>query len=58
MVDSFLKTLKSELAWRTIFHNRAEAERAIARYIDAFYNSVRGHSALAYVCASSSLEPF
>lgn len=49
MVETFFKTLKSELVWRTIFHTRAEAERAIARYIDGFYNPVRRHSALAYV---------
>jgi putative transposase len=49
MVETFFKTLKSELVWRTIFHTRAEAQRAIARYIDGFYNPVRRHSALAYV---------
>jgi putative transposase len=49
MVETFFKTLKSELVWRTVFHTRAEAERAIARYIDGFYNPLRRHSALAYV---------
>jgi transposase InsO family protein len=46
MVETFFKTLKSELVWRTIFHTRAQAEQAIARYIDGFYNPVRRHSAL------------
>lgn len=45
MVETFFKTLKSELVWRTIFHTRDEAERAITRYIDGFYNPVRRHSA-------------
>jgi len=49
MVETFFKTLKSELVWRTVFHTRAEAEHAIARYIDGFYNPVRRHSALDFV---------
>mgnify|MGYP002132712089 CR=1 FL=1 len=44
MVETFFKTLKSELVWRTTFHTRAEAEQAIARYIDGFYNATRRHS--------------
>ena len=46
MVETFFKTLKSELVWRTLFDTRREAERAIGRYIDGFYNPVRRHSAL------------
>jgi putative transposase len=46
MVETFFKTLKSELVWRTVFQSRREAEQAIARYIDGFYNPVRRHSAL------------
>ena len=46
MVETFFKTLKSELVWRTVFYTRTEAEQAIARYIDGFYNPVRRHSAL------------
>ena len=34
MVETFFKTLKSELVWRTIFYTRREADQAIARYID------------------------
>jgi transposase InsO family protein len=49
MVETFFKTLKSELVWRTVFQTRSEAEQAIARYIDGFYNPVRRHSALDYV---------
>ncbi len=46
MVETFFKSLKSELVWRTIFETRQEAEQAIGRYIDGFYNPVRCHSAL------------
>ena len=46
MVETFFKTLKSELVWRTIFYTRREANQAIAHYIDGFYNPVRRHSAL------------
>ena len=46
MVETFFKTLKSELVWRTVFQTRAEATEALARYIDGFYNPRRRHSAL------------
>lgn len=49
MVETFFKTLKSELVWRTVFHTRAQAENAIARYIDGFYNPIRRHSALDFL---------
>jgi putative transposase len=49
MVETFFKTLKSDLVWRTIFYTRAEAEHTIAGYIDGFYNPVRRHSALNYL---------
>src|SRR5215210_9075832 len=46
MVETFFKTLKSELVWRTAFETRADAAAAIGRYIDGFYNPIRRHSAL------------
>ena len=46
MVETFFKTLKSELVWRTVFYTRQEADQAIGRYINGFYNPVRRHSAL------------
>ena len=49
MVETFFKTIKSELVWRTVFYTRDEAAQAIARYIDGFYNPVRRHSALDYI---------
>ena len=49
MIETFFKTLKSELVWRTVFLTRAEARDALARYIDGFYNPRRRHSALGFV---------
>ena len=49
MVETFFKTLKSELVWRSVFLTRAEARNALARYIDGFYNPTRRHSALGFV---------
>lgn len=49
IVETFFKTLKSELVWRTVFQSRAEATIAIGRYIDGFYNPVRRHSALNFI---------
>lgn len=49
MVESFFKTLKTEMIWRTRFETRNQAASAIARYIDHFYNPSRRHSALGYV---------
>jgi len=49
MVETFFKNLKSELVWRTVFYTRSQAETAIARYIDGFYNPVRRHSALDFL---------
>ena len=49
MVETFFKTLKSELVWRTAFQTRTEAIEALTRYIDGFYNPRRRHSALGFV---------
>lgn len=48
VVETFFKTLKSELVWRMTFHSRAQALTEIGQYIDGFYNPVRRHSACAY----------
>lgn len=48
MVETVFKTLKAELVWRTHFKTRIAAETAIGRYIDAFYNPIRRHSALGF----------
>ncbi len=49
MVETFFKTLKAELVWRTVFQSREEAAKAIGRYRDGFYNPVRRHSALNFI---------
>ena len=48
-VESFFKSLKSELVWRTVFQSRHQATDAIGRWIDGFYNPVRRHSTLDYI---------
>ncbi len=48
IVESF-PDLKGERAWRTVLYTSDQAENAIARYIDAFYNAVRRHSALDFL---------
>lgn len=48
MVETVFKTIKNELVWRTIFQTHKDAELALGRYIDGFYNPRRRHSALEY----------
>jgi putative transposase len=48
MVETVFKTIKSELVWRTSFQTGRQAEKAIGRYIDGFYNPTRRHSAIGY----------
>jgi len=48
MVETVFKTIKAELIWRTLWPSRRQADNAIGRYIDGFYNPVRRHSALGY----------
>lgn len=48
MVETFFKTIKSELIWPVAWQTRQQAENAIARYIDGFYNPIRRHSSLGY----------
>ena len=46
MVETFFKTIKSELIWPVAWKTRNQARNAITRYIDGFYNPVRQHSSL------------
>ncbi len=48
VVETFFKTIKSELIWRTVFQTRQQAKLEITAYIDGFYNPVRRHSAVGY----------
>ena len=44
--ETFFKTLKAELVWRTKFESRLQAEKSIGNYINTFYNARRRHSTL------------
>ena len=48
LAESFFATLKNELVYRTVFSTREKARRAIAEYIEVFYNRQRLHSGLGY----------
>ena len=48
MVEAVFKTIKSELIWRASYETRPQANLALGRYIDGFYNPRRRHSALGY----------
>jgi putative transposase len=45
MAESFFAALKNELIYRTAFPTRESARRAIAEYIEVFYNRVTPDSA-------------
>jgi transposase InsO family protein len=47
-MESFFGTVKEELVRRHAFATHAEARRALARYVEVFYNHQRRHSALRY----------
>ncbi|WXJ94324.1 IS3 family transposase ISCce3 [Neomoorella carbonis] len=47
-MESFFKTLKTELVYHRRFKSRAEARVEIFEYIEVFYNRLRLHSALGY----------
>ena len=48
MCESFFATLARELLSRRIFSNPDTARRAIADFVECFYNRRRRHSALGY----------
>lgn len=48
MAESFPSALKNEWLNRMTFATRAEARRAVVKYIDGFYNRKRLHSGLDY----------
>jgi putative transposase len=49
VAESFFATLEHELLATADFHSHREAERAIAEFIDGWYNPERRHSTLGYV---------
>jgi putative transposase len=48
LAESFFASLKNELVYQTVFTNQTVARRAVAEYIEVFYNRTRIHSALGY----------
>lgn len=48
MAESFFAALKNELVYRTVFPTKDHARRAVARFIEVFYNRKRIHSGLDY----------
>lgn len=48
-MESFFKTIKSELVWQTTFSSRKQANDMIGNYIEGFYNPERRHSTLGYL---------
>jgi transposase InsO family protein len=49
VMESFFKTLKSELVYQQEYQTREQARRSIFEYIEVFYNRKRLHSSLGYV---------
>lgn len=56
MVETVFKTLKSKLACPVAWETSAQAENAVARYIEEFHNSVRRDSSLSFQ-SPISFEP-
>jgi putative transposase len=48
-MESFFKTLKTELVHHERYATRKEARNSIADYIDTFYNTKRRHSTIGYL---------
>jgi transposase InsO family protein len=46
VVETFFKTLKAELIWRSIWQTQRQTEAALFEYINGFYNPRRRHSTL------------
>jgi transposase InsO family protein len=49
VAESFFSTLEFELLMKDDWHTRADARRAIFRYIETWYNRKRRHSTLGYI---------
>lgn len=49
VAESFFSTLEFELLMKSDWHTRADARRAIFRYIETWYNRKRRHSTLGYL---------
>ncbi|ODN41846.1 hypothetical protein BGC07_01230 [Piscirickettsia litoralis] len=47
-MESFFRTLKTELIYQTRYKTRKEAEESIFEYIEMYYNRKRLHSSINY----------
>ena len=56
VAESFFSTLEFELLMKHDWHTRAEARRAIFRYIETWYNPKRRHSTLGYLSPAAYEE--
>ena len=56
VAESFFSTLEFELVMRHDWHTKAEARRAIFRYIETWYNPKRRHSTLGYLSPAAYEE--
>ena len=45
---SIFKTIRSDLIWPVAWQSRQQAENAVARSIDGFFDPVRRHPSLAF----------
>lgn len=46
VVETFFKTLKAELIWRSKWRTHDEVTAALFKYINGFYNTRRRHSTI------------
>lgn len=46
VVETFFKTLKAELIWRSKWQSREDVTKALFKYVNDFYNNRRRHSAI------------
>lgn len=58
LAESFFASLKKELVDRTVFPTREHAEKAVANYIEIWYNRLRLHSGVGYRTPSEVRESF
>jgi putative transposase len=58
VAESFFASLKKELVDRTVFPTREHARKAIANYIEIWYNRMRLHSGLDYQTPNEARERF
>lgn len=49
VIESFFRTLKTEIVYRSHFTTRQEGKVTLVDYIELFYNQKRRHSALGYL---------